>query len=235
MQLIKAQEKDFERVCDLYTRIIGETTGMEQYARWKKGLYPTEEGIRAYMAEGALYLFLTGIVWQERWPLPWNRERIITKSHGRERYRIIMWLLSIFLASVRITSGEGSAGTCCAKQSSWRGKTIRKRFDWMPWPATHQPGICMNPRDFGIGEKEGGMRTTRDGRIFAFMNTLWSNKKRRKRADPRCGERKTEKRGKSAFAAGFLLFLSLLKKQLTADQPDRRSGARSYPSRGMGR
>ena len=43
MQLIKAQEKDFERVCDLYTRIIGETTGMEQYARWKKGLYPTEE------------------------------------------------------------------------------------------------------------------------------------------------------------------------------------------------
>ena len=33
MRLIKAQEKDFERVCDLYTRIIGETAGMEQYAR----------------------------------------------------------------------------------------------------------------------------------------------------------------------------------------------------------
>ena len=60
MQLIKAQEKDFERVCDLYTRIIGETAGMEQYARWKKGLYPTEEGIRAYMAEGALYLLSDG-------------------------------------------------------------------------------------------------------------------------------------------------------------------------------
>ena len=35
MQLIKAQEKDFERVCDLYTRIIGETTGIEQY-RWEE-------------------------------------------------------------------------------------------------------------------------------------------------------------------------------------------------------
>lgn len=54
------QEKDFERVCGLYTRIIGETAGMERYARWKEGLYPTREGIRAYMAEGALYLFSDG-------------------------------------------------------------------------------------------------------------------------------------------------------------------------------
>ena len=35
----------------------GDTLEMETYARWKKGQHPTEEGIKAYIEEGSMYLY----------------------------------------------------------------------------------------------------------------------------------------------------------------------------------
>ena len=57
MKLDKATIKDFESIIKFYDDVILRTPEMETYARWKKGQHPTEEGIKAYIEEGSMYLY----------------------------------------------------------------------------------------------------------------------------------------------------------------------------------
>ena len=57
MKLDKATIKDFESVIEFYDDVTLRSPEMEIYARWKKGQHPTEEGIRAYIEEGSMYLY----------------------------------------------------------------------------------------------------------------------------------------------------------------------------------
>lgn len=57
MKLDKATINDFESIIEFYDDVILRTPEMETYARWKKGQHPTEEGIKAYIEEGSMYLY----------------------------------------------------------------------------------------------------------------------------------------------------------------------------------
>ena len=57
MKFDKATINDFELVIRFYDDVTLRTPEMETYARWKKGQHPTEEGIKAYIEEGSMYLY----------------------------------------------------------------------------------------------------------------------------------------------------------------------------------
>jgi len=57
MKLDQATINDFESVIKFYDDVTLRTPKMDTYARWKKGQHPTEEGIKAYIEEGSMYLY----------------------------------------------------------------------------------------------------------------------------------------------------------------------------------
>ena len=57
MKLQKATIEDYESIIAFYDDVTDRTPDMECYARWKKGLHPTHDGIRAYIEEGSMYLY----------------------------------------------------------------------------------------------------------------------------------------------------------------------------------
>ena len=56
MNLLKARIDDLNAVMNLYNEIIDQTENIDVYARWKKGLHPTEKMIREYIEMNALYI-----------------------------------------------------------------------------------------------------------------------------------------------------------------------------------
>ena len=57
MKIELATIEDYESIISFYDDVTDRTPDMEQYARWKKGLHPTHDGIRAYIEEGSMYLY----------------------------------------------------------------------------------------------------------------------------------------------------------------------------------
>ena len=57
MRLIRATQQDFSDLIAFYDDVTAHTPDMALYARWSKGKHPTEEGIRAYINEGSMYLY----------------------------------------------------------------------------------------------------------------------------------------------------------------------------------
>lgn len=60
MNLVKAEAKDFKRIREHYECIIDNTEDMDKYARWKKGLHPSDSGIKKYIDEGTMYMLMDG-------------------------------------------------------------------------------------------------------------------------------------------------------------------------------
>lgn len=60
MKLILATQNDFDAIIAFYDDVTERTPGMATYARWSKGKHPTEEGIRAYIDEGSMYVYQEG-------------------------------------------------------------------------------------------------------------------------------------------------------------------------------
>ncbi|MBR3465161.1 MAG: GNAT family N-acetyltransferase [Clostridiales bacterium] len=58
MKLIPAS--DFESVKALYLDVIENTPDIGKHARWSYGKHPTDESLRAHIANGELYLFADG-------------------------------------------------------------------------------------------------------------------------------------------------------------------------------
>ena len=52
MECQKARVDDFNAVQSVYDDIIEKTADMEKYARWKKGLHPTDASIMEYIRHG---------------------------------------------------------------------------------------------------------------------------------------------------------------------------------------
>ena len=57
MKLNRATVEDYESIIAFYDDVTDRTPDMEQYTRWKKGLHPTHDGIRAYIEEGSMFLY----------------------------------------------------------------------------------------------------------------------------------------------------------------------------------
>lgn len=57
MILNKATIEDYESIIAFYDDVTDRTPDMEQYARWKKGLHPTHDGIRAYIEKESMYTY----------------------------------------------------------------------------------------------------------------------------------------------------------------------------------
>ena len=57
MELNRVTIEDYESIIAFYDDVTDRTPDMEQYARWKKGLHPTHDGIRAYIEEGSMYTY----------------------------------------------------------------------------------------------------------------------------------------------------------------------------------
>lgn len=60
MNIEKATLQDFESIIAFYNDVTERTPEMDLYARWKKGLHPTAEGIRSYINEGSMYIYKEG-------------------------------------------------------------------------------------------------------------------------------------------------------------------------------
>ncbi len=56
MELVQAH--DFETVKNRYIDVIDHTPGIERYARWEYGRHPTEQGLRAHIENGEMYLLM---------------------------------------------------------------------------------------------------------------------------------------------------------------------------------
>ena len=57
MELNRVTIEDYESIIAFYDDVTDRTPDMEQYARWKKGLHPTHDGVRAYIEEGSMYTY----------------------------------------------------------------------------------------------------------------------------------------------------------------------------------
>ena len=53
MRLNRATIEDYESIIAFYNDVTDRTPDMERFARWIKGLHPTNDGIRAYIEEGS--------------------------------------------------------------------------------------------------------------------------------------------------------------------------------------
>ena len=60
MKIELATIQEYESVIAFYDDVTARTTEMAIYARWSKGKHPTEEGIRAYIDEGSMYVYKEG-------------------------------------------------------------------------------------------------------------------------------------------------------------------------------
>lgn len=60
MKLMKAELCDLPDILAFYYRIIDCTEKIERYARWKKGMHPTEHAIKSYIEDQAMYLYVDG-------------------------------------------------------------------------------------------------------------------------------------------------------------------------------
>ena len=58
MKLILATQNDFDAIIAFYDDVTERTPEMGTFARWQKGKHPTEEGIKAYIDEGSMYLYI---------------------------------------------------------------------------------------------------------------------------------------------------------------------------------
>ena len=57
MRLNRATIEDYESIIAFYNDVTDRTPDMERFARWIKGLHPTNDGIRAYIEEESIYLY----------------------------------------------------------------------------------------------------------------------------------------------------------------------------------
>ncbi len=55
MELLKADLSDFERIKSFYKNLCENTVGIEKYARWIYGVYPTDEIIKNYIESGEMF------------------------------------------------------------------------------------------------------------------------------------------------------------------------------------
>ena len=60
MKIELATIQEYESVIAFYDDVTARTPEMAVYARWSKGKHPTEEGIRAYIDEGSMYVYKEG-------------------------------------------------------------------------------------------------------------------------------------------------------------------------------
>jgi ribosomal protein S18 acetylase RimI-like enzyme len=58
MNIKRATIEDYESIIAFYDDVMARTPDIKLYARWQKGKHPTEEGIRAYIEEGSMYLYI---------------------------------------------------------------------------------------------------------------------------------------------------------------------------------
>ena len=58
MKLRLATLSDLDSVLLFYDNVMEKTPGIGSYAQWHKGKHPTSEGIRAYIEEGCMYLYM---------------------------------------------------------------------------------------------------------------------------------------------------------------------------------
>ena len=57
MKLKSATQNDLDAIIAFYNDVTARTPDMAVYARWSKGKHPTEEGMKAYINEGSMYLY----------------------------------------------------------------------------------------------------------------------------------------------------------------------------------
>ncbi len=57
MRIEIATLEDFDSIIAFYDDVTERTPEIATYARWSKGKHPTEDGIRAYIDEGSMYLY----------------------------------------------------------------------------------------------------------------------------------------------------------------------------------
>ena len=57
MKQQKATTEDYNAVITFYEDVMARTPGIGHLAQWRKGTHPTEEGIKAFIEEGSLYLY----------------------------------------------------------------------------------------------------------------------------------------------------------------------------------
>ena len=57
MRLELATQNDLDAIIAFYDDVTARTPDMAVYARWSKGKHPTEEGMKAYINEGSMYLY----------------------------------------------------------------------------------------------------------------------------------------------------------------------------------
>lgn len=55
MKLVKATQRDFQRITQFYRDVIAHTEHMDLYARWVYGQHPTDEMIRRYIQSNTMY------------------------------------------------------------------------------------------------------------------------------------------------------------------------------------
>ncbi|MCI1225901.1 MAG: GNAT family N-acetyltransferase [Atopobiaceae bacterium] len=60
MDFVKATSADLTSVRALYRDVIDQTPQLDQHARWKHGLYPTDALFASFIEDGSMYLLADG-------------------------------------------------------------------------------------------------------------------------------------------------------------------------------
>lgn len=167
MNLIQATEQDFQRITQFYRDVIAHTGHMDTYARWVYGKHPTDEMIRGYIRNGAMYCCeKDGSILSS-----------VAVTQQGEDYHGAAWAFPLRDDGVSVVHL-----LCVAPE--WQGKGIarmtmqqimvlsremgKKRCGWMHWLATRPHIGFMNPLAFRNRISGGGMRIMWAGLIFSY-------------------------------------------------------------------
>ncbi len=60
MRLLQAKDTDLQRVREHYRNIIKKTPDIHKHSMWEVDVHPSEQDLKDYIAQGAMYLLLEG-------------------------------------------------------------------------------------------------------------------------------------------------------------------------------
>ena len=174
MELVKACIEDFANVLKVYDDITAHTPKMDTYARWKKGLHPTETAIREYIERNVMYLYTDG--------RDIAGAMAVTMEQG-EDYHQIQWAISpkdnevavIHLLGTSPVWQKKGIGTQMIDEAILLARDHRKKSLRLDALASNLPAQHMYlKRAFKIEGNRVCMQKIQDGQTFSSMNMFWS-------------------------------------------------------------
>ena len=187
MRLELATQNDFDAIIAFYDDVTERTPDMTVYARWSKGKHPTEEGIKAYINEGSMYIY------RERGVIV--GAMAVTMYQG-EDYHAIDWSQQVtddkvavihILAVSPDIQGKGIGSEMIREAIRMAKSKGMQPSASMPSPQTHPPTKSTSVSALSIAANSTSTLRTQAGQTSISLSIKTNNHKKDEKRDGAIG------------------------------------------------